>query len=96
MLATTLILLLPEIPKEIDGVLRIDGHTDDRPTAVFTIPFQLGAVDRARSGCVEVSGEPRHPDHRLAAAGFAEFRPIDTSGTEEGRRKNRRIEIKMD
>ncbi len=37
-LATTLILLLPEIPPEIDWVLRIDGHTDDRPISSSQFP----------------------------------------------------------
>ena len=36
------------------------------------------------------------PPERLAAAGFAEFRPLDTGDTEEAYRKNRRIEIKFD
>ena len=33
------------------------------------------------------------PGTRLAAAGFAEFRPSASNASEEGRRKNRRIEI---
>src|SRR5215470_6487607 len=37
-LATTLILLLPEIPQDIDWVLRVDGHTDDRPISSSQFP----------------------------------------------------------
>jgi chemotaxis protein MotB len=95
-LATTLILLMPEIPKDIDWVLRIDGHTDDRPinSPQFPSNWELSTA-RAVSVLKFLVGRGI-PADRLAAAGFAEFRPIDTSNTEEGRRKNRRIEIKLD
>jgi chemotaxis protein MotB len=33
------------------------------------------------------------PPGRLAAIGFAEYRPAADNGTPEGRQKNRRIEI---
>lgn len=35
------------------------------------------------------------PPVRLAAAGFAEFQPIEDGNSEESFRRNRRIEIKL-
>jgi len=35
------------------------------------------------------------PPHRLVAAGFGEFQPIDSADTEEAYRRNRRIEFKL-
>jgi chemotaxis protein MotB len=32
---------------------------------------------------------------RLVAAGFGEFQPLDTAGTEEAYSRNRRIELKL-
>ncbi len=95
-LATTLILLLPEIPPEIDWVLRIDGHTDDRPISSPQFPSNWELSTARAVAVVKYLASRGIPADRLAAAGFGEFRPIDTSGTDEGRRKNRRIEIKLD
>lgn len=95
-LATTLILLLPEIPKDIDWVLRIDGHTDDRPIRSPQFPSNWELSTARAVSVVKYLASRGIPAERLAAAGFAQFRPIDGSGTEEGRRKNRRIEIKFD
>jgi chemotaxis protein MotB len=33
--------------------------------------------------------------HRLVAAGFGEFQPIDSIDSDDARRKNRRIELKL-
>jgi chemotaxis protein MotB len=95
-LATTLILLLPEIPSDIDWVLRVDGHTDDRPISSSQFPSNWELSTARAVAVVKYLASRGLPADRLAAAGFGEFRPIDTSGTDEGRRKNRRIEIKFD
>lgn len=95
-LATTLILLVPEIPPEIDWVLRIDGHTDDRPISSPQFPSNWELSTARATAVLKYLASRGIPPDRLAAAGFAEFRPIDTSGTEDGRRRNRRIEIKLD
>ena len=95
-LATTLILLMPEIPDDIDWVLRVDGHTDDRPISSPQFPSNWELSTARAVAVVKYLASRGIPADRLAAAGFGEFRPIDTSGTEEGRRKNRRIEIKFD
>jgi chemotaxis protein MotB len=95
-LATTLILLAPEIPDEVDWVLRIDGHTDDRPISSSKFPSNWELSTARAVAVVKFLAGRGIPAERLAAAGFAEFRPIDDSGSEEGRRKNRRIEIKFD
>ncbi len=95
-LATTLILLTPEIPTDLDWVLRIDGHTDSRPISSREFPSNW-ELSTARAVAVLKYLESRGiPPGRLAAAGFAEFRPLDTSETEDAFRKNRRIEIKFD
>ncbi len=95
-LATTLILLVPEIPPEVDWVLRIDGHTDDRPISSSQFPSNWELSTARAVAVVKFLASRGIPEDRLAAAGFAEFRPIDASGTEDGRRRNRRIEIKFD
>jgi chemotaxis protein MotB len=77
----------------IDEPVQVEGHTDNVPisTPQFPSNWELSA---ARAGSVV-----RHfvdlgmPPARLAAAGYGEFRPIDTNDTPEGRSRNRRVTL---
>jgi chemotaxis protein MotB len=94
-LAQAILQLEQEIPPEINWVLRIDGHTDRRPisNARFPSNWELSA-GRAISVAKYLVSQGVAP-HRLVAAGFGEFSPIDTGDTEEAYRRNRRIEFKL-
>ncbi len=83
------------IPKEIDWVLRIDGHTDKRPisTKKFSSNWQLSSA-RAIKIVKYLINEGIPPD-RLVAAGFGEFHPLVDENNERAYSKNRRIEIKL-
>ena len=95
-LATTLILITKEIPDDINWVLRVDGHTDKRPISggVYASNWELSTA-RAIS-VVKYLASKGIPENRLAAAGFAEFSPLDPGDSEEAFTKNRRIEFKLD
>ena len=83
------------IPKDIDWVLRIDGHTDKRP--IFNQKFSSNwhlSSSRAINIVNFLIDEGVSPK-RLVAAGFGEYSPILDLNTEEAFRKNRRIEIKL-
>ena len=84
-----------EIPKDINWVLRVDGHTDKRPisNAQFPSNWELSAA-RAIS-VVQYMIAQGVPANRLAAAGFADHQPLDTGEGEEAYRRNRRIELKL-
>ena len=95
-LAEALIALSGEIPGEIDWVLRVDGHTDRRPltgTGAFANNWELSA-GRAISVVRYLIAQDVAPQ-RLVAAGFGEFRPLETADTEDAYRRNRRIELKL-
>jgi chemotaxis protein MotB len=83
------------IPKELNWVLRVDGHTDVRPisTATFKSNWELSA-SRAISVAKYLIGKGV-PPNRLAAAGFGEFQPIAPGNSETDLRRNRRIELKL-
>ena len=96
-LATTLILLMAEIPADLDWVLRIDGHTDNRPIrGSLNYPSNWELSTARAVAVVKYLAGRGIPADRLAAAGFGEFRPLDTGENEAAWRKNRRIEIKFD
>lgn len=96
LLAGTLAGVTDIIPKDIDWVLRVDGHTDRVPIANFRYPsnWELSAA-RAIS-VVKHLAESGFPADRLAATGFGPNQPIDPADNETAYRKNRRIEIRLD
>jgi chemotaxis protein MotB len=94
-LASALTELERMIPSEIAWVLRVDGHTDIRPTTgiTFRTNWDLSAA-RAISVVQYLIGKGVSPQ-RLVAAGFGEFQPIDPERTDEAFSRNRRIELKL-
>ena len=94
-LADTLREISMKIPKDIDWILRIDGHTDKVPikTAQFPSNWELSSA-RAIS-VVKFLKSREIPANRLVAAGFGEHQPLDDRDDEIGYRRNRRIELKL-
>ena len=95
-LASAVLDLEREIPPDIPWILRVDGHTDNRPVSgggQFKSNWELSAA-RAVSVVQYLISKGVEPD-RLAAAGFGEFQPIDQGTDEESLARNRRIELKL-
>ncbi|MCF8473746.1 MAG: peptidoglycan -binding protein [Emcibacter sp.] len=94
-LATALKEISATIPKNINWVLRVDGHTDILPirTQQFPSNWDLSTA-RALSVVKFLISQGIEPE-RLAATGFGQFHPLDTSNTEEALKKNRRIEMQL-
>jgi chemotaxis protein MotB len=94
-LASALASLEKEIPPDIAWVLRVDGHTDNRPisNAQFPSNWELSSA-RAIAVVQYLIGKGISPAH-LVAAGFGEYQPLDTADTDEARARNRRIELKL-
>ena len=95
-LATTLILITGEIPSDINWVLRVDGHTDKRPITSGLYPSNWELSTARAIAVVKYLASRGIPENRLAAAGFAEFSPLDPADNEDAYTKNRRIEFKLD
>ena len=86
-----------EIPKEIDWILRVDGHTDKTKFlngGKFKDNWELSQA-RALSVVKYFILDENLPAKRFAATGFGEFQPIDTGENEIALARNRRIEIKL-
>jgi chemotaxis protein MotB len=95
-LAQALIEVQKEIPPEINWVLRVDGHTDNRPLSGagrYRDNWELSSA-RATS-VVKFLIENGVPANRLVAAGFGEFQPLEPGDSDEARGRNRRIELKL-
>jgi chemotaxis protein MotB len=84
-----------QIPPDIPWVLRVDGHTDQRPIATFQFPNNWALSASRAIAVVQYMISRGVPPQRLVAAGFGEFQPIDPGTTEEAFTRNRRIELKL-
>jgi chemotaxis protein MotB len=94
-IASALIELERQVPPDIPWVIRVDGHTDQRPIATSQFPSNW-ALSSARAIAVVQALVARgvQPQH-LVAAGFGEFQPLDNGTTDEAYARNRRIELKL-
>lgn len=95
-LAGTLKEIASQIPDDLDWILRVDGHTDERPisTAKFPSNWELSSA-RAISVVKFLARQGIAPEN-LVAAGFGEYQPIDAGRDEIAYLRNRRIEFKLD
>jgi chemotaxis protein MotB len=75
----------------------VEGHTDNRPVAAssrqkYPTNWEISAK-RATVVVRFLQEEGGLGPERLSAIGYSFYRPIASNDTEEGRRKNRRVEI---
>jgi len=79
--------------RNVDNPITIEGHTDNIPISNrdFESNWQLSMV---RSyNVLKYLAWQGIPPKRLAAVGYGEHRPLGSNATEDGRARNRRIEI---
>ena len=84
------------IPKDINWVLRVDGHTDRIPIKTIAFPSNWELSTARAISVVKYLISTGVPASNLAAAGFGEFQPLDPQRDEIAYRRNRRIELKLD
>jgi outer membrane protein OmpA-like peptidoglycan-associated protein len=73
------------------GAVRIEGHTDSSGSATFNRNLSLHRAEAVRAALIERGLAPR----RVFIEGFGASRPLADNATDEGRERNRRIEIRM-
>ena len=89
--------IIDEIPDDIDWVIQVNGHTDDKPLTdglQFSDNWELSQA-RALSVVRYMINQLGFPPNRLSANGFGEFQPINPQSTDVARAQNRRIELKI-
>jgi len=80
--------------RQLPNPVRFEGHTDAMPihTARFRNNWDLSAA-RAIAVLALMTDRFRVPLQRLAVAGYAETIPVAANDTEQGRSRNRRVDI---
>lgn len=88
--------IAPKIPHNVKWILRVDGHTDQRPihNQQFPSNWELSSA-RAIAVVKHLISKGLTPDH-LVAAGFGEYQPLASKESEADLARNRRIEFKLD
>ena len=86
-----------KIPSNIDWIIRVDGHTDNKPvvpgTASYKNNMQLSLL-RATAVVNELvkNGVSKR---RLVPSGFGEMHPVELGTDKDSLQKNRRIELQL-
>ena len=89
--------IVEEIPKNLNWIIRVDGHTDNTSMvsgAEFKDNWELSQA-RALSVVRFMISDLGLPKTRLAATGFGEFQPASSGSSPDDLAQNRRIEIKL-
>ena len=83
-----------EVLRAQSNAIRIEGHTDDVPihNAHFASNWELSTA-RATEMIRLFITHYNLPATRLSAAGYAEYHPVASDDTVEGRAQNRRVDI---
>jgi chemotaxis protein MotB len=81
--------------KKLPNDIIVEGHTDNVPIrgGIYRSNFEL-SMARAYSVIKFMQDEGIDPK-RLSGIGYGEYKPIADNSTQEGRAKNRRIEISI-
>jgi chemotaxis protein MotB len=94
-LAQTLNEITQAIPGDINWILRIDGHTDQRPISTLRFPSNWELSTARAVAVVRYLEQQGVPSNRMTAAGFGAFHPVDPDQSAEAYQRNRRIELKL-
>jgi len=92
MMAPVVANLLESIPEQV----LISGHTDNEPifgTGPFRSNWDLSSARAVNFMKLLLASNPNLDPARFSAVGYSEYRPAYNNDTEEGRSRNRRVEI---
>ena len=84
-----------DIPSDIDWVIMVEGHTDNRPINTFKFPSNWELSTARANSVLKLLLDLGFAPDRLAAAGYGEFYPISDGETDSDYQQNRRIELKL-
>lgn len=87
--------LSAKIPKNIQWVLLVEGHTDRNPIKSERFPSNWELSSARALSVIKHFIAQGVPSNRLAAAGFGQHHPLDNKKTAAAMHRNRRIELRL-
>lgn len=79
-----------------DYEILVTGHTDNQPINTTEFPSNWELSSKRAINFMKILLEnPAFDPKRFSAIGYGEFHPLDTNATDDGRAKNRRVEVSI-
>lgn len=82
---------LVDIMKHSDIVIELGGHTDSVGSVEDNLKLSQDRVNSVRQFLISNEIDEK----RISAVGYGEAQPVADNSTDEGRKKNRRVEVKI-
>lgn len=88
------LLKIGSIIKESSNYIRVEGHTDNMPihNNSYKSNWELSSARATNVVRALIDNSYVSPE-RICAVGYGEYRPVSSNKDEEGRNKNRRVDI---
>lgn len=85
---------ISNVINKVDNYIRVEGHTDNIPIKnnQYKSNWQLSSIRSSNVGEFLIDYGKVSPQ-RVSVVGYGEYKPVGQNTTEEGRNKNRRVEI---
>ena len=73
--------------------IRVEGHTDNMPISSAAFPSNWELSTARATNVLQYLMRQEFDPTRISAAGYGEYRPVAENSTQDGRMKNRRVDI---
>lgn len=85
---------ISNVINKVDNYIRVEGHTDNVPIKndQYKSNWQLSSIRSSNVGEFLIDYGKISPQ-RVSVVGYGEYKPVEQNTTDEGRNKNRRVEI---
>jgi len=91
--ARDLMRVVADVLQTVPNAVRVEGHTDNVPVGTTAYPTNWELSSARATAVLRSLVDAGVDPTRLSAAGYAEFRPVASNSTPEGRAQNRRADI---
>ncbi|RAU46254.1 MULTISPECIES: DotU family type VI secretion system protein [unclassified Pseudomonas] len=88
-----LMLRIADAIRKVKGQVRITGHSDNQPIATPRFPSNWALSQARAQQVLHILAAKTGQPERFSAEGVSDTQPLASNATEQGRAKNRRVEI---
>ena len=90
-----LISITNKIPKNINWLIQVEGHTDNIPISTEQYPSNWELSTARAIAVAKIMMKNGVPSDKINVAGYGEHKPLLENNNSTNREKNRRIELKL-
>lgn len=86
---------IAQVLARTDLAIQVSGHTDDTVISTAQFPSNWELSTARASSVVRALAEGGVDPRRLSAQGYAEYQPLESNATPDGRARNRRVVLSV-